>query len=486
MTWTHGEEDLARLRGALQRYWGYTDFRSPQGEIAQALLQGEDTLVVLPTGAGKSLCFQLPALLAEGVTLVISPLVALMENQVQELGDRGIATAAALHSELPQSQKRMVLQALQNHRLRLLYLSPETLLSPPVWRVLMEPTVAIRGLILDEAHCLIQWGDSFRPSYLRLGAVRLSLQKSKPSGTRIPIAAFTATADDWSQGELVGALGLRQPRIFRLSPYRPNLHLAVKTIWTRNGRRSQLQDWIAQHPRQTGLVYGRSRRETEHLAQFFQAQGYRCAAYHAGLGGPQRRTLENQWLGGDLQFVVCTSAFGMGINKADVRWVAHYQAPALLTEYLQEVGRGGRDGDQTRALTLVSEPTGWLNGDDRQRRQFFLDQQRQQYESARRAARRLPPRGQVQDQGALTLALLHRLGQLRWGDPFTYELRPGDRPEAWRQLLQRQQQEAANMQRFLFLSTCRWAYVLGQFGFPQNGWRCGHCDRCDAGSRRRS
>ncbi|PMB21526.1 DEAD/DEAH box helicase, partial [Fischerella thermalis] len=168
---------------AFQEIWGYKDFRSPQGEIIRSLLAKNDALIIMPTGGGKSICFQLPALLQTGLTLVVSPLVALMENQVQELRQRHLS-AALLHSELPSWQRRKTLQALEQQKLRLLYLSPETLFSPPVWQTLCQPQLTINGLILDEAHCLVQWGDTFRPAYRRIGAVRPALLKSKPMGTK--------------------------------------------------------------------------------------------------------------------------------------------------------------------------------------------------------------------------------------------------------------------------------------------------------------
>ncbi|MEQ8963117.1 MAG: DEAD/DEAH box helicase, partial [Coleofasciculus sp. C2-GNP5-27] len=175
------------VRLAFKKIWGYDNFRPPQGEIIRSILEGRDALIVLPTGGGKSICFQLPALLQTGLTLVVSPLVALMENQVQELRDRNLP-AALLHSQLTPQQRRKTLQALSNQELRLLYLSPETLLSAPVWERLSQPDLKINGLILDEAHCLVQWGDTFRPAYRRLGAVRPTLLKSKPPGSQIPIA----------------------------------------------------------------------------------------------------------------------------------------------------------------------------------------------------------------------------------------------------------------------------------------------------------
>ena len=252
--------DLDRLRTMFQQVWGYEDFRSPQGEIAQAILNKQDSLVVLPTGAGKSVCFQLPALMESGVTLVISPLVALMENQVQALKEKRLP-AAALHSELSKGQRQQVLRSLSQNHLRLLYLSPETLLSKPVWELLCQPNLKINALILDEAHCLTQWGDTFRPTYRRLGTVRPTLLACKPPGTKIAIAAFTATADPITQKALISVLQLNQPNSVRINPYRQNLHLSVQLVWTPKGRKRSLLKFVQQQGKQSGLIYARTRRD---------------------------------------------------------------------------------------------------------------------------------------------------------------------------------------------------------------------------------
>uniref|UniRef100_A0ACD5H158 Helicase-related protein n=1 Tax=Desertifilum tharense IPPAS B-1220 TaxID=1781255 RepID=A0ACD5H158_9CYAN len=194
---------------------------------------------------------------------------------------------------------------------------------------------------------------------------------SKPAGTKIAIAAFTATADPQAQQTIRQTLQLDNPEQFLLNPYRPNLHLSVKIAWTPKGRKQQLLNFIQAHPQQSGLVYVRTRPDSETLAQWLAAQSLKTAAYHAGLDPDARRQIEQAWLKDRLQFVVCTSAFGMGINKPDVRWVIHFHAPLLLSEYVQEVGRAGRDGKPAEALTLISEPTGWLDGEDKQRRAFL-------------------------------------------------------------------------------------------------------------------
>ncbi|MBE9182558.1 ATP-dependent DNA helicase RecQ, partial [Oculatella sp. LEGE 06141] len=325
------QTDWSQVQATFQQIWGYSDFRSPQGEIVRSLLTGQDALIVMPTGGGKSICFQLPALMRSGLTLVVSPLVALMENQVQELQERQLP-AALLHGERSTVERRQTLWALEKQRLRLLYLSPETLLSEAVWQRLCQPHLKINGLVLDEAHCLVQWGDTFRPAYRRLGAVRPALLRAKPPGTQMAIAAFTATADPQAQQTIRQVLQLQQPYLSLQNPYRANLALAVQTVWTPRGRRQQLLRVLRAHPNQSGLVYVRTRRDGEELADWLRQQGFKTVAYHAGLSPKERRQVEAEWMADRLQFVVCTSAFGMGINKPNVRWVVHFHAPVLLSE----------------------------------------------------------------------------------------------------------------------------------------------------------
>jgi ATP-dependent DNA helicase RecQ len=472
---------LNQARATFQEIWGYDDFRPPQGEIVSSLLAGKDTLIIMPTGGGKSICFQLPALLQTGLTLVVSPLVALMENQVQELRDRHLP-AALIHSQLPAQQRQQTMRLLQQNKLRLLYLSPETLLSKPVWEIISQPHIQINGLILDEAHCLVQWGDTFRPAYRRLGTVRSALLKTKPQGSKIAIAAFTATANPEAQQTIKNVLQLQKPESFLLSPYRSNLHLQVQTVWTPRGRKKQLLNFIKARQNQVGLVYVRTRKDSEKLANLLEEQGYETAAYHAGLSPEERRQIEKAWLNGDLKFVTCTSAFGMGINKADVRWVVHYQAPLLLSEYIQEIGRGGRDGKPAIALTLISEPTGLLYPEDKQRGQFFQDKLRSQYREAQQLAKKLPVKGNVDavsrefSESAIALSILHSSGQLKWENPFNYVISRSAHQKGEKSNFT----AAEEMAKYLKHRQCRWQFLLEAFGFANEAkaMRCGHCDNC--------
>ncbi|OIP69392.1 MAG: recombinase RecQ [Oscillatoriales cyanobacterium CG2_30_40_61] len=473
--------DWQQVKASFKKIWGYDDFRPPQGEIIKSLLDKKDALIVMPTGGGKSICFQLPALLQTGLTLIISPLVALMENQVQELQDLQLP-AALIHSQLMPQQRRKTLSLVQQNQLRLLYLSPETLLSSPVWSVISQPHIKINGLILDEAHCLVQWGDTFRPAYRRLGAIRSTLLKLKPKGTKIAIAAFTATADHDAQETIKQVLQLQKPRQFLLSPYRSNLELNVKTVWTPRGRQQQLIQFIQTRKNQTGLIYARTRKDCEQLAQWLQTEQYSTVAYHAGLGSEERRKIEKDWLQEKVKFVVCSSAFGMGINKSNVRWVCHFQAPFLLSEYIQEVGRAGRDGKPAIALTIISEPTGFFYPEDKQRQKYLIENLEKQYQSANQLIKKLPATGNIETlseqfkNSAITLSILHAQGRLIWRNPFDYEIISQSKKNNQDQNSKAIQQ----MNQYLKTRDCRWKFLLQSFGFNQDNQfkRCGHCDRC--------
>ncbi|MFG6104286.1 ATP-dependent DNA helicase RecQ [Leptothoe sp. EHU-05/26/07-4] len=469
-----------QVEARFKEIWGYDSFRPPQDEVIRTLLAKQDALIVMPTGGGKSICFQLPALLQTGITLVISPLVALMEDQVQELKQRHLA-AERIHSALANFEKRNILQQVQQNRLRLLYLSPETLLSKRVWDILCHPQVIINGLILDEAHCLVQWGDTFRPTYRRLGAVRPALLTHKPAGTQIPIAAFTATANPTAQKTICEVLHLQQTQEVKLSPYRSNLNLAVKVVWTPRGRRQAMVQFVRSHPDQAGLIYVRTRRTAEELTQWLHPQGFSVAAYHAGLASEARRRIEAEWIKGNCQFVVCTSAFGMGINHPRVRWVCHYHAPSTLSEYVQEIGRGGRDGKPADALTLVSEPTGWLDSEDKKRWQFFAESARKLQREAQQFGKSLAASGHIDEvlrrngKAATALALLHGQGRLIWQDPFHYQLTVEQSSKADKPV-----DSVKETKQYIFSRKCRWQRLLIQFGCEAEAqnMQCGHCDNC--------
>jgi ATP-dependent DNA helicase RecQ len=469
-------EQEQRILDTLQRFWGYRQFRPLQGEIMKATLQRRDVLAILPTGAGKSLCFQLPALLQEGLSLVISPLVALMENQVAALQSKNVA-AALFHSERSRDQRYQVLVQLERRQIKLLYLSPESLLTPTIWNRLSQISQTIQSITIDEAHCITQWGDSFRPVYRRLGAVRPALQAQHS----IPIAAFTATADGATQLEIQSVLGLQQPQIFRSSPYRRNLHLRIQRVWSPASRRQRLRSFIESQGSTAGLVYTRSRRESEQLADWLTQDGHVTDAYHAGLSPERRRRIEEQWLSGNTPFVICTSAFGMGVDKPNCRWICHFHVPTTLAEYLQEIGRAGRDGQPSQTLLLASEPTGWLDPQDRNRQTAFRKHQRSQEQLAQKLVPKLPREGNLSEilqrepQAELALAILHQQKKLVWADPFHYRFM-----DTASQIGRGLSDPSVSIEAYLATRQCRWQFLLRAFGFEREaqGSNCGQCDRC--------
>jgi len=323
----------------LSEIFGFDGFRPMQEEIVNAVAVGEDVLAILPTGGGKSLCFQLPALLRPGLTVVVSPLIALMRDQVRALQAAGV-TAGALTSGNTEEENDAVFRDLHSGELKLLYLAPERLASGGTERLLAEAGVTL--LAVDEAHCVSQWGHDFRPDYLRIGALRRALD--------VPLAAFTATADSETRAEIVERLfGGRSPSTFLGGFDRPNIHIAFAA---KNKPREQILSFAAARKGQSGIVYCGTRAKTETLAKALNDTGISALPYHAGMEADKRRETERRFQTDDGLVVVATVAFGMGIDKPDIRWVAHADLPKSIEAYYQEIGRAGRDGASAETLTL--------------------------------------------------------------------------------------------------------------------------------------
>ena len=323
----------------LQTIFGFPGFRPGQEEIVDAVLAGRNTLAIMPTGGGKSLCFQLPALCRDGVTVVISPLIALMRDQVRSLREAGVE-AGALTSGNTEAETEEVFAALDEGRLKLLYMAPERLASAatlPMLRRIKTTLIAV-----DEAHCVSQWGHDFRPDYLRIGELRRSLG--------VPLAAFTATADEETRAEIVTRLfdGV-MPETFLRGFDRPNIHLAFAV---KDNPRTQVLRFAAARKGQSGIVYCATRAKTETLAQALREDGHAACFYHGGMDPEERRQVEMRFQREDGLIVVATVAFGMGIDKPDIRWVAHADLPKSIEGYYQEIGRAGRDGAAAETMTL--------------------------------------------------------------------------------------------------------------------------------------
>ena len=323
----------------LRTVFGLRDFRPLQREIIEGVIRGEDAFVLMPTGGGKSLCYQLPALHREGVALVISPLISLMQDQVDALRANGVR-AAMLNSSLSPESRGAVLDKLAAGALDLLYVAPERALSPSFLRRFESLEIAL--LAIDEAHCVSQWGHDFRPEYAGLGVLRERVPKA-------PLIALTATADPQTRDDIATVLGLQEARQFATSFDRPNIRY---TVLEKHQPRQQLLRFLATQQEAAGIVYCLSRRRVETVAETLQAQGFRAAAYHAGLPAERRRQVQADFLRDELDIVVATVAFGMGIDKPNVRFVVHYDLPRHLEGYYQETGRAGRDGLAAEALLL--------------------------------------------------------------------------------------------------------------------------------------
>lgn len=323
----------------LHRVFGFPGFRPGQEEIVRSVLDGQNTLAIMPTGGGKSLCYQLPALCREGVTVVISPLIALMRDQVRALRAVGV-DAGALTSGNTEEETEEVFQAIDEGRLRLLYMAPERLASGASVQLLKRARCSL--IAVDEAHCVSQWGHDFRPDYLRIGDLRRSLG--------VPLAAFTATADEETRAEIVTRLFDGQsPSTFLRGFDRPNIHLAFAV---KDKPRDQILGFAAARKGQSGIVYCAARARTEVLAQALREAGHSACHYHGGMEAEDRREVETRFQREDGLIVVATVAFGMGIDKPDIRWVAHADLPKSIEAYYQEIGRGGRDGAPAETLTL--------------------------------------------------------------------------------------------------------------------------------------
>ncbi len=330
---------MERASALLHSIFGFAEFRPGQAEIVEAVLAGRNTLAIMPTGGGKSLCFQLPALCRDGVTVVISPLIALMRDQVRALREAGVE-AGALTSGNTDEETEEVFAKLDAGRLKLLYMAPERLASAASVALLRR--IGCSMIAVDEAHCVSQWGHDFRPDYLRIGDLRRTLG--------VPLAAFTATADEETRAEIVTRLfdGVA-PATFLRGFDRPNIHLAFAV---KDKPREQVLGFAKARKGQSGIVYCGTRAKTETLAQALREAGHGSVAYHGGMEAEARRQVEVRFQRDDGLIVVATVAFGMGIDKPDIRWVAHADLPKSIEGYYQEIGRAGRDGSPAETLTL--------------------------------------------------------------------------------------------------------------------------------------
>lgn len=328
---------------ALQKYFGYSEFRHTQEAIISKVLGGHDVMVLMPTGGGKSLCYQLPAVLLEGLTVVISPLIALMKDQVDSLNLSGIPAAFLNSSQSPDEQKDIAIR-LKDNQLRLLYVAPERLFGQDNRLMTFLKTLKVVQIAIDEAHCISQWGHDFRPEYLMLAGLKKEFPK-------VPVIALTATADKLTQKDILDKLNLTDPSVFISSFNRENI--TYRVIPKKDSFR-QLSKFLDSRKEESGIIYCLSRKATEALAEDLKAAGYAAEAYHAGLNNEVKAKNQEAFLRDDIKIIVATIAFGMGINKSNVRYVVHIDLPKNIEGYYQETGRAGRDGLASDALLLYS------------------------------------------------------------------------------------------------------------------------------------
>jgi ATP-dependent DNA helicase RecQ len=485
-----------RARVELQRRFGYPDFRGVQPGAIRAVLDARDVLVLMPTGGGKSLCFQIPALVLPGLTLVVSPLISLMKDQVDALARRSVP-ATFINSTLAASAVESRLSACVSGAMKLLYVAPERFDSADFRRRL--PSLNVSLLAIDEAHCISEWGHDFRPSYLRLGEVRRTL--------RCPAIALTATATPAVREDILAQLGLDQPVVIAGGFDRTNLTWHVIAAKDEAEKDRALLRLLRQPRNGVAVVYAPTRKKVDALADLLNHAGLRAAGYHAGASAEDRHRLQDEFMRGDTPVIVATSAFGMGIDKPDVRIVIHHAMPATLESYYQEAGRGGRDGGSADCVLLHAYQ-------DRFTHEFLIDQRQPAEDAVRRvheavlrerrpdteapvrlSLARLAVRAKVSGGTAAVDAALRALEKggvwrvlvaTRAADPdsrvvaFDPAARDITRVD-WRLLRRGREREYGKlewMQRYAYTRGCRRGFVLNYFGDPSAMRHCGSCDRC--------
>jgi ATP-dependent DNA helicase RecQ len=429
---TPPRDSTFELMSTMKAHFGHDSFRPGQAQVVEAVLSGSDVLAVMPTGSGKSLGYQLPALMLPPLTLVVSPLISLMKDQVDELNRRGIPSGA-LHSMLSADRRREVLSAARGGRLRLLYVAPERFASDQFARLLDEVTIA--RFVIDEAHCVSEWGHDFRPDYRRLKGVAAAC-RSHDGERRPPVAAFTATATPEVRDDIVAMLGLERPRILVAGFDRPNIHLRVERCVEEFDKHGLLPRLVSGR---RALVYAATRRSTEAASETLKTAGIEAAAYHAGLKDDERTRVQDAFAAGGLRVVCATNAFGMGIDRPDVDAVVHFAIPGSVEAYYQEIGRAGRDGRPATATLL------WDYADV-STRQFLIDSPRRDKLLNSRA-------------GAAGAAI---------------EVDPAE-------LARRKEIEHKKLQRMIAYAdsaTCLRGTILRYFGDPSAPDRCAACGNC--------
>ncbi|HET9227980.1 MAG TPA: ATP-dependent DNA helicase RecQ [Thermoanaerobaculia bacterium] len=479
--------EISTLRRTLRRTFGFRSLREGQEEVIRSIVEGRDTLVIMPTGAGKSLCYQLPGAELPGTTVVVSPLLSLMKDQVDKLQELGIG-AAQVNSTLTTREESEILEGIQKEQHEFVFVTPERLAQPGFLDTLKTNKIDV--FVIDEAHCISQWGHDFRPSYLRLREAVAALGNP-------PVLALTATATPEVVDDILCQLGREDMQVISTGVFRENLRLEVIRAQNEQAKLGQLARLLGEIEG-TGIVYTSTVKDCEAVTDHLQSLGFEVARYHGRLGAKERHRNQDRFMAGELKAVVATNAFGMGIDKPDIRFVIHYSMPGTLEAYYQEAGRAGRDGEPARCVMLFLP-------EDRNTHIFFLNgkyPKREHFDAVYRALERLKAdrepvnvpeihervKAVAQNKIRVVLPAMKDLGLVDEPEPARYRLLrsglgPEELEELSRQYEKRSEADRDRLRRVvLYAQTalCRWKAILDYFGESQaiESDKCGVCDNC--------
>jgi ATP-dependent DNA helicase RecQ len=478
--------EISTLRRTLRRKFGFRTLREGQEEVIRSIVEGKDTLAIMPTGAGKSLCYQLPGTELPGTTVVVSPLLSLMKDQVDKLKELGI-DAVQVNSTLTSREESQVLEEIRREQREFVFVTPERLAQPAFLETLCRNKIDV--FVIDEAHCISHWGHDFRPDYLRLRSAVEALGNP-------PILALTATATPEVVEDILRQLGREEMEIIDTGIYRENLRFEVLPCRDESVKRAHLARLLGEIEG-TGIVYTSTIRDCEELTKHLEELGFRAARYHGRLGARERKATQERFMAGELQAIVATNAFGMGIDKPDIRFVIHYSLPGSLESYYQEAGRAGRDGGPARCVLFYL-------AEDRNTQIFFLNgryPKREHFDAVYRALERLkadhqPVTAEAIHERARTvvlakvrvvLATMKDLEMVDEPEPGAFRLRRtglsadelGAMSHSYEQRAEHDRDRLRRMVLYAQSALCRWKMIAEYFGVDLAEPRCGHCDSCD-------